>query len=49
MADEDEIYGAEDHEAFEADDFDQDFVDGGIRDDVSEDHFSWHALYCFLA
>lgn len=34
MADEDEIYGADEHEAFEAEEFDADFVDGGIRDDV---------------
>lgn len=34
MADEDEIYGAEEHENFGAADFDQDDVDGGTRDDV---------------
>ena len=35
MADEDGIYGGEDHDRFEAEEFDQDYVDGGIREDVS--------------
>ncbi len=34
MADEDETYGAEEHDAFETEEFDQDYVDGGTRDDV---------------
>lgn len=35
MNDDDELYGGEEPARFEADDFDQDYVDGGIRDDVS--------------
>ena len=34
MADEDGIYGGEDNDRFEAEEFDQDYVDGGIREDV---------------
>lgn len=35
MADDEGMYGAEDHDRFEAEEFDQDYVDGGIREDVS--------------
>ncbi len=36
MADEDGIYGGEDNDRFEAEEFDQDYVDGGIREDVRD-------------
>jgi hypothetical protein len=35
MADEEGIYGGDDHDRFEAEEFDQDYVDGGVREDVS--------------
>ena len=35
MNEEDEIYGIEETNRFDIDEFDQDYVDGGIRDDVS--------------
>jgi len=43
MADEDDTYGVEEHEAFEAAEFDQDDVDGGTRDDV---RLSCSSLFC---
>uniref|UniRef100_A0A7S3GR49 RPB6 homolog n=1 Tax=Spumella elongata TaxID=89044 RepID=A0A7S3GR49_9STRA len=36
MADEDGIYGGEDNDRFEAEEFDQDYVDGGIREDLDQ-------------
>ena len=35
MADDDEAYGVEEHDTFETEEYDQDDVDGGTRDDVS--------------
>ena len=34
MNEEDEIYGIEETARFDIDEYDQDYVDGGIRDDV---------------
>lgn len=48
MADEDGIYGGEDHDRFEAEEFDQDYVDGGIREDVSISPFSCDAVQHFI-
>ena len=51
MADEDGIYGGEDHDRFEAEEFDQDYVDGGIREDVSlalTVQVLWCATFCLI-
>ena len=36
MADEEGMYGGDDHDRFEAEEFDQDYVDGGVREDVRQ-------------
>ena len=45
MADEEGIYGGDDHDRFEAEEFDQDYVDGGVREDVS---LVLHCTMCSL-
>jgi hypothetical protein len=37
MNEEDELYGMEGTGRFDTDEFDQEYVDGGIRDDVRSD------------
>ena len=43
MADEEGLYGGDDNDRFEAEEFDQDYVDGGVREDVSSNrYFHYH-------
>jgi hypothetical protein len=45
MADEEEVYGADEHTRFEAEEYDQDYVDGGAREDVSNNlNVSFHTV-----
>ena len=44
MNEEDELYGMEGTGRFDTDEFDQEYVDGGIRDDVRNDDYDTCAL-----
>lgn len=46
MADEDAMYGGDDQDRFEAEEFDQDFMDGGVREDVSLSLSLHYAALC---
>lgn len=46
MNEEDELYGMEGTGRFDTDEFDQEYVDGGIRDDVRISDACMHACVC---
>lgn len=48
MADEEDMYGGEDHDRFEAEEFDQEYADGGIREDVSLDIMLVACFHCTM-
>lgn len=48
MADEEDMYGGEDHDRFEAEEFDQEYADGGIREDVSLDIMLAACFHCTM-